>query len=65
MSVTNIADPAQLTRDADLALERIAAARAEIGARHLRPGACRRPNPRDLARRWTRIVDRRAGTGQD
>jgi MoxR-like ATPase len=31
MSVTNIADPAQLTRDADAALERIAAARAEIG----------------------------------
>src|SRR6202789_3673364 len=32
MSVTSIADPGQLTRDADLALERIAAARAEIGA---------------------------------
>ena len=31
MSVTNIADPGQLTRDADVALERIAAARAEIG----------------------------------
>src|ERR1700675_3509392 len=30
MNVTNIADPGQLTRDADLALERIAAARAEI-----------------------------------
>src|SRR3984893_7587543 len=32
MSVTNIADPGQLTRDADVALERIAAARSEIGA---------------------------------
>ena len=32
MSVTNIADPGQLTRDADVALERIAAARAEIGS---------------------------------
>src|SRR6202166_1430266 len=31
MSVTNIADPGQLTRDADVALERIAAVRAEIG----------------------------------
>src|ERR1700728_1587584 len=31
MSVTNIADPAQLTRDADAALERVAAVRAEIG----------------------------------
>ena len=31
MNVTNIADPGQLTRDADVALERIAAARAEIG----------------------------------
>ena len=31
MSVTNIADPGQLSRDADAALERIAAARAEIG----------------------------------
>ena len=31
MNVTNIADPSQLTRDADAALERIAAARAEIG----------------------------------
>src|SRR6185312_12971072 len=31
MTVTNIADPGQLTRDADAALERIAAARAEIG----------------------------------
>src|SRR5579871_5471617 len=31
MNVTNIADPGQLTRDADAALERIAAARAEIG----------------------------------
>ena len=31
MNVTNIADPGQLTRDADLALERIAAARSEIG----------------------------------
>ena len=31
MSVTNVADPGQLTRDADVALERIAAARAEIG----------------------------------
>src|SRR5580704_17928841 len=31
MNVTNIADPAKLTRDADAALERIAAARAEIG----------------------------------
>jgi MoxR-like ATPase len=31
MSVTNIADPAQLTRDADVALERIAAVRTEIG----------------------------------
>src|SRR6202035_4541 len=30
MNVTNIADPGQLTRDADVALERIAAARAEI-----------------------------------
>src|SRR6202522_3492431 len=32
MSVTNIADPAQLTRDADVALERIAAVRTEIGS---------------------------------
>ena len=32
MTVTNIADPGQLTRDAEAALERIAAARAEIGA---------------------------------
>src|SRR3984957_10179326 len=32
MNVTNIADPGQLTRDADVALERIAAARTEIGA---------------------------------
>ena len=32
MSVTNIADPGQLTRDADVALERIAAARSEIGS---------------------------------
>ncbi len=32
MSVTDIADPNQLTRDVDAALERIAAARAEIGA---------------------------------
>src|SRR5579864_5802753 len=31
MNVTDIADPAQLTRDADAALERIGAARAEIG----------------------------------
>ena len=31
MSVTNIADPGQLNRDADAALERIAAVRAEIG----------------------------------
>ena len=31
MNVTNIADPGQLTRDADVALERISAARAEIG----------------------------------
>src|SRR5271166_3061148 len=31
MNVTNIADPGQLTRDADAALERVAAARAEIG----------------------------------
>ena len=31
MSVTDIADPGQLTRDADAALERIAAVRAEIG----------------------------------
>ena len=31
MNVTNIADPGQLTRDADAALERISAARAEIG----------------------------------
>ena len=36
MNVTNIADPGQLTRDADVALERISAARAEIGARILR-----------------------------
>src|SRR6201994_2009253 len=32
MNVTNIADLDQLTRDADVALERIAAARAEIGS---------------------------------
>ncbi len=32
MSVTDIADPNQLTRDVDAALERIAVARAEIGA---------------------------------
>src|SRR6204780_1335853 len=32
MNVTNIADPGQLTRDADVALERVAAARAEIGS---------------------------------
>src|ERR1700761_4725470 len=31
MSVTNSADPNQLSRDTDIALERIAAARAEIG----------------------------------
>src|SRR5271167_2748422 len=31
MNVTNIADPSQLTRDADVALERISAVRAEIG----------------------------------
>src|ERR1700733_4289380 len=31
MSVTNIADLGQLTRDADVALERVAEARAEIG----------------------------------
>ena len=31
MNVTNIADPGQLTRDADAALERISAVRAEIG----------------------------------
>src|SRR5450755_2530057 len=32
MNVTNIADPGQLTRDADVALERIAAARSEVGS---------------------------------
>src|SRR5579871_6521357 len=32
MNVTNIADPGQLTRDADAALERIAEAREEIGS---------------------------------
>ena len=32
MSATNIAEPIQLTRDAEAALERIGAARAEIGA---------------------------------
>src|SRR5215469_494217 len=32
MSVTNLAEPAQLSRDVDATLERIAAARAEIGA---------------------------------
>ena len=31
MNVTDIADPGQLTRDADAALERVGAARAEIG----------------------------------
>src|SRR6516165_9849578 len=31
MNVTHIADPSQLTRDADTALERISAARTEIG----------------------------------
>src|SRR6516225_8953732 len=31
MNVTSIADPGQLARDADVALERVAAARAEIG----------------------------------
>src|SRR6202789_2289321 len=32
MRVSNLADPGQLTRDADVALARIAAARAEIGS---------------------------------
>src|SRR6202522_1808380 len=32
MRVSNLADPGQLTRDADMALARIAAARAEIGS---------------------------------
>ena len=33
--------------------------------RHFRSGARRRPDPRDIARGRTRIVDRRAGTRQD
>ena len=32
---------------------------------HFRSGARRRPDPRDIARGRTRIVDRRAGAGQD